>query len=267
MDPVTTWAVQQTRDVVAGSLLQRAWKAIVDAGDLRTGDARVKLFLEREREEMLGLCTDVLRNFMHQCGFPADAQQAGALLGELLAMKDFRVRFRATWAEAERSSDERVAMLAASCFVGAQEATTDERVDRAILQLLPEDTAALGQLIEATEQYTDAEAMGLTVDEDGLWAITAVKRDKYLTTDKRLKPAAILSLVTAQCLQLASWIRMDGWMFEPSRPSPHLNCGIDLTQTGRAVFHRLSQIDWRAIAESARVQSHCREMENSPLGE
>lgn len=189
-------------------------------------------------------------------GRDLDAESAMRLLLKTVGDPRTRHRFAALSSEARNSASERVAMLAAGYFVGAEPTSPQDRLDWAVRQLFAADVEVLGTIVELNAKLQPGEALMVTERREGphdVWiAVPSVGGEiRQLLDGPALSGGSLRALAAAQCLAMSG----------EADPEPNLMVSggglpgeivrahsVEVLALGRELHRILSTVDWREIA-------------------
>lgn len=143
-------------------------------------------------------------------------------------------------------------MLALACFVGA-EPNVQERVDRALLQLFPEDVHTLTRLIELERRCLPGEVPSVVEDATQSLSLARVGDHRFHRLSG-VSESSILSLVAAQCVTIGERVTVQRFEEDVNSGAVQIPWSrVALTRVGRLVHDHLSCVDWRGIGASHAV--------------
>lgn len=248
----------ETVDTAKGSALARTGGFLRERLD---ADARIKTALAKHQDEILWTTYSVVIALVRALyGRDIDQEHAIELMIRIASDPTTRHRFSAMVNEGRRSgSAERIAMLAAGMLAGAEPTNANERLDRAVLDLFPDDAAALATVIALSEGL-DAKSQLIAVEvandphRHERWRVVVASDSKPdLAKGTDVPVQSLRALANVLCIALGD--SLGGGLASEVMTEDALDAeigiprGIEVLPLGRELHRVLNTIDWREVAK------------------
>lgn len=225
-------------------------------------DRQVAEAWSEQKEEILFLAHRILIEFGRVVGGQElDGEEALARLISFATAPQTRHRFRAFCLESAVSTDERVAMLATGLLTPTRPTSLQERMDRAMASLFPDDAATLQTLVKLSEQLRPQHSLAAVSIEPALdrdyWFVIPGGDSRYYPdmSELRLATQSLYCLRRAACIDMSDGIvQVDPLITSPEvPPTAEQTCRrLEVLPIGFELARTLESVDWRELARRSR---------------